>query len=112
MKKQNSLTKKKDFEQVFKKGRGYRRDFLYLKIKNNDLEFSRFGIIVSKKISNKAVVRNQIKRRLREAINNREERIKKGIDVVIVALAEIKNKKFNEIDSCVEQVFMRAGIIQ
>ena len=112
MKKQNSLTKKKDFEQVFKKGRGYRRNFLYLKIKDNDLEFSRFGIIVSKKISNKAVARNQIKRRLREAINKREKNIKRGIDVVIVALLEIEGKKFDEIDNCVEQVFTRAGIIQ
>ena len=111
MKKQNSLTKKKDFEQVFKQGRGYRRNFLYLKIKNNDLEFSRFGIIVSKKISNKAVVRNQIKRRIREAINNREEKIKKGMDVIIVALEDIKSKKFVEIDNCVEQVFDRSGIL-
>ena len=107
MKKQNSLTKKKDFELVFKQGRGYRKDFLYLKIRNNDLGFSRFGIIVSKKISNKAVERNQIKRRLREAINNREQKIKKGMDIVVVALSDIKNKKFNEIDKCVEQVFER-----
>ena len=111
MKKQNSLTKKKDFEKVFKQGRGYRRNFLYLKIKDNDLEFSRFGIIVSKKISNKAVARNQIKRRLREAINNREGKIKNGIDIIIVALADIKGKKFIEIDDCVEQIFDRAGII-
>jgi ribonuclease P protein component len=96
---------------VFKQGRGYRRNFLYLKVKNNDLEFSRFGIIVSKKISNKAVVRNQIKRRLREAINNREEKIKKGMDIIIVALEDIKGKKFDEIDNCVEQIFDRARII-
>lgn len=104
MKKQNFLTKKKDFELVFKRGRGYRKDFLYLKVRNNDLGFSRFGIIVSKKISNKAVERNQIKRRLREAINSREQKIEKGMDIVVVALSDIKNKKFNEIDKCVEQV--------
>jgi RNase P protein component len=98
MKKQNSLTKKKDFEQVFKQGRGYRRNFLYLKIKNNDLELSRFGIIVSKKISNKA--------------NKREEKIKKGMDIIIVALEDIKGKKFDEIDNCVEQIFDRSGILQ
>lgn len=34
----NRLKKEKDFERVFKKGRGYKEDFLYLKIVKNNLK--------------------------------------------------------------------------
>ncbi len=111
MKKRNILKKKKDFEQVFKYGKGYKKDFLYLKVGNNNLDFARFGIIVNKKISNKAVERNRIKRRLREAIIARKDSIKKANDIIVVALPGIKGKKFNEIDRCIEEAFLRAGIL-
>ena len=55
----NRLTKKKDFDKTFKQGQGFKHDFLYLKIKKNNLESSRFGFIVSKKFSKKATERNK-----------------------------------------------------
>ncbi|GAI32984.1 unnamed protein product, partial [marine sediment metagenome] len=59
--KRNRLKKKKDFDKVFKQGQGFKQDFLYLKIRKNNLKSSRFGFVVSKKFSKKAVIRNKIK---------------------------------------------------
>ena len=88
--KENRLKKKKDFEEVFEKGKGYKEDFVYLKIRKNKLKLSRFGFIVSKKFSKKAVVRNKIKRKLRESIRTKLPRIKKGIDGVITIIPGLK----------------------
>jgi ribonuclease P protein component len=104
---ENRLKKKKDFEKVFKMGKGYREDFLFLKTTKNNLKESRFGFIVSKKISNKAVIRNKIKRRLRAIIQKKIPRMKKGMDIVIVTLPGIEDKSFQEIEKNVNKIFAK-----
>lgn len=103
----NRLKKKKDFERVFKKGKGYRGDFLFFKETKNNLKESRFGFIVSKKISNKAVIRNKVKRRLRAIIQKKKTGIKKGMDIVIITLPGIENKSFQEIEEDVNKIFAK-----
>ena len=48
------LTNKKDFEKVFKIGQGRHAKILGIKFVKNNLENSRFGFIVSKKVFSKA----------------------------------------------------------
>jgi len=88
--KKNCLKKEKDFAKVFKEGQNFKEDFLYLKIKKNNLKSSRFGFIVSKKVSKKATSRNKIKRRLREIVRIKLPFIKKGIDGVIIVAAGLE----------------------
>ncbi|MFH1423419.1 MAG: ribonuclease P protein component [Candidatus Nealsonbacteria bacterium] len=80
----NRLKKKKDFEYVFKQGRGLKEGFLSLKFARNSLGLTRFGFVVGQKVSRKAVVRNKVKRRLREIAKSSLGDIKKGFDVVII----------------------------
>lgn len=83
--KENRLKKKKDFENVFKRGIGFRDDFLFLKFAKNNSKTARFGFVVGQKVSKKATTRNTVKRKLRELTAAVLERIEKGFDVVIVA---------------------------
>lgn len=110
---ENRLKNKKDFEKIFKQGKGFRQDFLFLKITENNLGKARFGFIVSKKVSKKAVVRNRIKRQLREIIRNKlkQEQVKKGIDGVVVALQGIDEKEFEEMEKAIDTLFNKAGLI-
>jgi len=107
----NRLTKKKDFEGVFKKGEKIRGDFLILKLKENNLKESRFGFIISQKISKKAVLRNKIRRRLSEMVKIRFKKIRKGIDMVFVACPGLERKNFREMEEILDKVFKKAGII-
>jgi len=66
--KKNRLKKKRDFEDVFKKGKAVKGSFLFIKYKKNELGVSRFGFIVSAKVARKAVDRNRIRRILSEAV--------------------------------------------
>lgn len=94
---------KKEFGIVFKKGKTKAGKLVFLKILKNNLNNNRFGIIVGKKISKKAVVRNKIKRRLREII--RQANVKLGFDIVIITKPEIINKNYQEIKNELENLF-------
>jgi len=84
LKEKNRLQKQKDFEKVFKCGRSFKKSFLYLKANKNGLESTRFGFVVSLKVSKKAVDRNRIKRLLREIVATNLQEIAGGYDIVIV----------------------------
>ncbi len=110
--KQNRLAKKKDFEAVFQKGQTAKAGFLYIKFKENGLKCSRFGFIVSKKVSNKATRRNLVKRRLRNAIRLKINEIAAGFDIAFVALPAILNKKYKEIDEEIAKTLKSANLMQ
>lgn len=109
--KKNRLKKKKDFETTFQRGEGFKQDFLFLKILKNSLKFSRFGFVVSKKISKKATVRNKIRRRLSEIIKANLPKIEKAWDGIIIVDCGIKDKNFREVEATIEKLFKRAGLI-
>lgn len=108
--KKNRLKKKKDFERIFKKGKGLNGDFLFLKIAKNNLKESRFGFVVSKKVSKKAVVRNKVKRRLREAVKLKLPGVKAGIDGVLITRPGIESKTFAELKETVSELFKKAKL--
>ena len=110
--KENRLTKKKDFERVFRQGKGLKEEFLVIKALDNNLSVSRFGFIVSKKISKKAVLRNKIKRRLRELAQMKLNQIRQGIDIVVIASSGIGEKNFGEIEEISNKLFKKAGILR
>lgn len=110
--KANRLKKKKDFEMVFKEGRGFKEDFLFLKVAKNNLKSSRFGFVVSKKISKKATVRNKIKRRLGELVRIKLPQIKKGIDGAIIIMPGLEKNDFWELEEIINKLFRKAGIVK
>ena len=66
--KKNRLKNKRDFDDVFKKGRTIRGSFLFIKYLKNKLNLPRFGFIVSAKVAKRAVDRNKLRRILSEAV--------------------------------------------
>ncbi len=86
--KKNRLKKKRDFENVFKKGRAVNGSFLFIKYRKNGLDTSRFGFIVSVKVSKKAVERNRIRRILSEAVRGRIDGLG-GYDIAVFATKKI-----------------------
>lgn len=60
-----------------------------LKISKNNSEFSRFGFIVSKKVSTSAVVRNSVKRKIRSIIEENLDSVNSGWDCAFYLKKEI-----------------------
>lgn len=104
----NKLKNKKDIERVLRRGKGFKEDFLILKIFKNSLEKPRFAFIVSQKISKKATLRNKIKRRLSELARFKIKKMKKGMDLILIAVPGLEEKDFWEIDEAVNKLFQKA----
>ncbi len=107
----NRLKNKKDFDRVFKEGSGFKNNFLAIKIVKNNIDASRFGFVVSQKVSKKAVIRNKIKRRLREIVKKNLDGFKNGIDVVLVVFSSLNDKDFLETQKITNDLFKKSGII-
>ena len=110
LKKENQLKKDKEFDKVFKNGRSSFSKILGIKAVANRLEMSRFGILVSNKISQKAVERNKIKRQIREVIRLQVPGIKPGFDVVIFTLSPILGSTYQEIEKSITYSFKKLGL--
>jgi ribonuclease P protein component len=108
----NRLKKKQDIKKVFKKGKKIKEGLLVLKMAKNNLSQTRFGFIVSKKVSKKATIRNKIKRRLREIAGKKRKRVKKGLDVLLIAPPGLETKDFWEIDEMLNKIFTKAKILK
>lgn len=108
--KQKRLTKKKDFEKIYRKGKTVKNDFLVLKTASNNLTINRFAFVVSQKISKKAVVRNKIKRRLRELVRLNINKMGAGRDFVFIALPGIEKKDFKQIKEAFEGLLLKRKI--
>lgn len=110
--KKNRLTKNKDFDQVFIKGKASYTGFIGLKCEKNGLEISRFGILVSTKVSKKAVVRNKIKRRIRQALFLNMDRLKNGYDCAVICRPAIAEKDQKEIRANLEYLFIKLKLLK
>jgi len=110
--KQNRLLKDKDFGRVFKKGHSVAEDFLVIRFTPNEKEYSRFGFIVSLKVSKKAVVRNRVKRWLRDIVHRCLPEIKKGLDVVIIISNGSKLKNFQQVEEKFKKAIKKGKLIK
>lgn len=107
--KEARIKKKKDFENV-SAGQQTSGRFLVLKFINNQLDVTRVGFVVSKKISKKAINRNKAKRRMRDICRNEIQKIKKGVDIVLFAKKNIIDAEFIDIDKDIKQLLKRANL--
>jgi len=108
--KKNRIQKKKDIEKIFKKGRTFKESSLVLKTMRNNLGESRFGFIVSQKVSKRANVRNKIKRRLREIV--RLNPLKTGTDNLLIALPGMEKNDFAETKRIAEKLLSKLTVKQ
>jgi ribonuclease P protein component len=112
MKTDRRLKKNKEFQSVFKRGisNANRQFVVYYSERTNGPNF-RVGISVSKRVGN-AVIRNRIKRRVREVIRELEDDLSEGKDYVIIARKPTADMSFHQIKSSLIHVLKRSGVLR
>ena len=108
MRKHLRLHRRKEFDAIFQKGQVLANRLLVLRSLPNQLPHNRYGFITSKRLG-KAVVRNRVRRRLREGVHTLPTRA--GWDAIISARARAAQADFQELKAAVANLFARAGIL-
>jgi len=91
--------------------RGWPHALFVLYVAPNDLERSRVGITVSSRVGN-AVVRNRVRRRLREALRARYATLPASSDLVVSARPASAAASWAELCQALDGVLGRAGSLQ
>ena len=103
MEKSYRIKKNEDFQSVYKKGKSVaNRQFVIYRYDRQEAEHFRLGISVSKKLGN-AVVRNRIKRTIRESFTRHKEDII-AADFIVVARKPSADMSVEEVNKSLEHV--------
>lgn len=117
MQREQRLRRADDFAAVYRRGRSWANELLVLKAIPRSEELSpkrvaagdnRYGFAVGKRVG-KAVLRNRIRRCLREIV--RKLPASPGWDTVLVARGPAAGASFVQLQRAVEDVFRRARLI-
>lgn len=101
------------FNHIFQRlyhSRGYCDGFLALYARKNRTNRNRVGITVSKKLGH-AVVRNRVRRRLREIYRLNEAQFLPGYDIVVVARSRAVEASFQELRESYLSLARKAGLL-
>jgi ribonuclease P protein component len=104
-----SLKKNRDFRRLYSSGKNAANATLALYCRRNRTAENRLGITTGTKIG-KAVVRNRVRRRIREAYRLGEDKLKKGWDIVIVARTRAATATYREIDAALSALLRKVGL--
>lgn len=110
MKNTVSIKLNRDFKRLYYKGGCVGSDILVIYYKKNSLKCSRLGITVGKKIGG-AVVRNRVKRLIKESYRLMEEDLSSGYDIVIVARSNSAGKSYDVISAVMRRLFKKCGLL-
>lgn len=80
----DSLKRNNDFRRIYSRGKSQSTPCLVVYFRRNHLGANRLGLTVSTKIGC-AVQRNRIRRRLREIYRLNEQKLRRGVDIVVVS---------------------------
>ena len=98
------------FRRLYATG-GHGNALLVLYARRNRLGINRVGITVSKKLG-KAVVRNRVRRRLREVYRLHESRFLPGWDIVVVARGRAVEASFSDLTRAYLRLAQKSGILR
>lgn len=102
------LKSNNQFTVVYNDGKSWAGREIVLKALSNGKELSRFGFVISRRVG-KAVVRNRIKRRLREIA--RQNAIQPGWDIILIARSPAARSDYRVLEKSVHQLLLKAGLI-
>ena len=106
----NRLRKQKDIERVRALGRGVAWSGLRIKASGNGLGATRFCFIVSSAVAPRAVDRNQLKRRLRQAAQALLSGMVAGNDIVVWVQRLPSDRSYAAIFEALKTNLVKSGL--
>ena len=93
-----SMKNNYEFRRLYSKGRFASTPLMAVYVRKNRTRRNKLGLTVSTKLGN-AVVRNRIRRRLREIYRLHEQEILPGFDIVVVGRSAISKADYHRMET-------------
>src|SRR5690606_7650214 len=106
------LRKREDFSKVFKYGKAAANHQFVVYVRHAPAtESFRFGVSVSKKVGN-SVVRNRMRRRVKEIVRHMEPSMKSNVDIVCIVRKPALELDHISLRKSIQHVFKRANLFR
>ncbi len=110
MKTTQSLKGNYAFRRLYTKGKSSVQPAVVLYCRKNGTRRNRLGLTVGTKVG-KAVVRNRVRRRLREIYRLHEGEFRQGWDLVVVARSRAAEETYRELEAQLLRAAGRLGLL-
>ncbi len=97
---------------VYKNGKVFgNRDFV-LHYKENGKSTNRLGVVVSKKVSKKAVDRNKIRRQIKGYLSTLDGELKQGYDFIVSAKPNSLDREYKDKIKSLKHLFLKKRLLK
>ena len=111
MQKQYRLAKRADFSKVYRLGRSAANmQFVIYAMPNRNTEKIRVGVSASKKLGG-AVVRNRLRRMIKEIVRHHAERIAAGHDLIVIVRKPAVQMAYKEMEKSLLHALKRSSLL-
>jgi ribonuclease P protein component len=104
------LRHRRDIERVYKTGQYGTSQYLSVKALRRHSPETRAVVVVAKKVSKKAVVRNTLRRRLTEILSKLWGQIEAGCDIVVTVKQDASQLSPADLESELRQALTKAKV--
>ena len=109
MKSTTTVKKNYEFRRMYAKGKSGVSSCLVVYYRKNRLGHNRLGVTVSTKLGH-AVVRNRVRRRLREIFRLNQSGLAQGYDMILVARTRAVGAEYRELERAFLSVCGKLGL--
>ena len=110
LKRINRLKKRYQFNYVYKSGEHFSGEHMVLYVASSKTKNIKVGLAVTKKVGH-AVVRNKVRRRLREIIKTQVPNLKQNNNIIVVARDNITEASFEKLSNEFLKLIKKANLI-
>lgn len=112
LKKNHRLKKSKDYKRLVQNSRSYRFGALSVRVKPNQKNITRVGVVAGVVVSKKAVVRNRVRRQLQEIARLflKEGSVRQGFDIMVRPDARAIALSYNELREIMGNILQKVGV--
>ena len=112
MRRKLRLRNREDYSRVYRGGRSFANgQFVVYWSKQHSAEPFRVGISASKKIGN-AVVRNRMRRLIKEIVRHMEDQIVPRVDFILIVRKPAITMSYGELERSIKHVLRKAGLMK
>jgi len=107
LKKKNRIISSVAFKEIFTRGKVKGNEYFRIIFLKNNLDYPRYGIVVSTQVSKLAVERNALKRKIRNILIDFLSVFSKGFDVAIIVKKNCLKVSFSKLKESLKELLLK-----